>query len=159
MRRDLWVVANSRGLRGGPNERPTRSIKRTGTQVLRPVQLRNLSGRSGQVPPLNQLLREGRASSRRIAEQEKGIRRFRRIVLIEWLDQAERLWIASEIHGLKNKHFVVFAAQIGIDRTTAYELLKLHPNRKKVLANVKRKTIGRAGESAQVGTRQTLGQI
>ena len=115
-----------------------RSIKRTGTQVLRPVQLRNLSGRSGQVPPLNQLLREGRASSRRIDEQEKGIRRFRKIVLIEWLDQAERLWIAAEIHGLKNKHFVVFAAQIGIDRTSAYELLKLHPNRKKVLAQCRK---------------------
>ena len=111
-----------------------RSIKRTGTQVLRPVQLRNLSGSSGQVPPLDQLLRGGRASKKRIADLEKSKQRFRKMVLIEWLDQAERLWLASEIHGLKNKHFVVFAAQIGIDRTTAYELLKLHPNRKKVLA-------------------------
>ena len=55
-------------------------------------------------------------------------------MLIEWLDQAERLWIASEIHGLKDKHFVVFAAQIGIDRSSWYELLKLHPNRKQALA-------------------------
>ena len=102
--------------------------------ILRTMRIRNMSALPGQVPPLNQLLREGRASSWRIAEQTKGIRRFRKTVLIEWLDQAERLWIASEIHGLKNKHFVVFAAQIGIDRTTAYELLKLHPNRKKVLA-------------------------
>ncbi|MGP0003046.1 MAG: DNA N-6-adenine-methyltransferase [Acetobacteraceae bacterium] len=115
-----------------------RSTKRAGKQVLQPVQLRNLSGRSGQVPPLDQLLREGRASSRRIAEQEKGIRRFRKTVLIEWLDQAERLWIAAEIHGLKNKHFIVFAAQIGVDRSSAYELLKLHPKRKEVLAQCKK---------------------
>ena len=64
------------------------------------------------------------------------MRRFRKTVLIEWLDQAERLWIAAEKHGLKNKHFIVFAAQIGIDRSSAYELLKLHPNRKKVLAQM-----------------------
>ena len=136
-----------------------RSIKRTGTQVLRPVQLRNLSGRSGQVPPLNQLLREGRASSRRIDEQEKGIRRFRRIVLIEWLDQAERLWIAAEIHGLKNKHFLVFAAQIGMDRSSAYELLKLHPNRKKVLAQCQRKTLAGLGGLRRLVQGQTPGQI
>jgi hypothetical protein len=111
-----------------------RSTKRAGTQVLRPVRTRNLSGRSGQVPPLDQLLREGRASKKRIAGLEKGIRRFRKMVLIEWLDQAERLWIAAEIHGLKNKHFIVFAAQIGIGRSSAYELLKLHLNRKKILA-------------------------
>ena len=111
----------------------TRSTERAGMPVLRPVQLRNLSGRSGQVPPLDQLLREGRASSGRIAEQEKGIRRFRKTVLMEWLDQAERLWIAAEKHGLKGKRFLAFAAQIGIDRSTAFELLKLHPNRKQTL--------------------------
>ncbi len=112
----------------------TRSIERAATPVLQSVQLRNLSGRSGQVPSLNQLLREGRASNRRIAEREKGIRQFRKAVLTEWLDQAERLWIATEKHLLKGKRFEVFAAQIGINRSSAYELLKLHPHRKKVLA-------------------------
>jgi DNA N-6-adenine-methyltransferase (Dam) len=111
----------------------TRSTERAGMPALRPVQLRNLSGRSGQVPSLHQLLREGRASSVRIGEQEKGIRRFRKTVLMEWLDQAERLWIAAEKHGLKGKRFLVFAAQIGIDRSTAFELLKLHPHRKQTL--------------------------
>ena len=83
---------------------------------------------------MDQLLREGRASSRRISEQEKGIRRLRKTVLIEWLDQAERLWIAARYNGLKNKHFTIFAAQINIDRSSVYEPSKLHPNRKKVLA-------------------------
>ena len=93
-----------------------------------------MSGQSGHVPPLDQLLREGRASNRRIQEHEKGTRSFRKLILTEWLDQAERLWIAAEEHALKGKHFHVFAAQIGIDRSSAYELLKLHPNRKEVLA-------------------------
>ena len=79
-----------------------RSTKRTGTQVCDPCSCRNLSGRSGQAPH-GSGVREGRASSRRIAEQEKSIRRFRKTVLIEWLDQAERLWIAAEIHGLKRQ--------------------------------------------------------
>ena len=83
---------------------------------------------------MDQLLREGRASNRRIAEQEKGIKRFRKAVLLEWLDQAERLWIAAEMHGLVGKRFEVFAAQIGIDRSSAYELLKLHPHRNTILA-------------------------
>lgn len=97
-----------------------------------------MSGSSGQIPPLDQLLREGRASKGRIAEQEKGIRRFRKAVLVEWLDQAERLWIAAKKHGLKNRRFVVFALQIGIDRTSAYELLKLHPRRREILAQCRK---------------------
>lgn len=103
-------------------------------RVIRPAQFHNKSGPSGLVPSLAQLLREGRASKRRIDEHDHGIKRFRKLVLTEWLDQAERLWLAAEIHGLKGKHFEVFAAQIGIDRSSAYELLKLHPHRKTVLA-------------------------
>ena len=93
-----------------------------------------MSFQSGQVPPLNQLLRDGRASYRLIQSREKGIKQFRKAVLIEWLAQAERLWIAAEVHGLKGKHFEVFATQIGIHRSNAYELLKLHPRRNEVLA-------------------------
>jgi hypothetical protein len=111
-----------------------RSKKQTQAKVIRPVQFRKVSGRPGHVPPLAQLLREGRASNRRIHDHTAGIRRFRKAVLIEWLDQAERLWIAAETHKLKGKYFEVFATQIGIDRSSAYELVKLHPDRKPVLA-------------------------
>jgi hypothetical protein len=58
-------------------------------QIVRPG---NLSGSSGQVPPLDQLLRVGRASHQRIHEQGRGIRRFRKPMLTEWLDQDEHLW-------------------------------------------------------------------
>src|ERR1700693_1938080 len=107
-------------------------------KIIRPVQFRNVSGPAGHVPPLDHLLREGRASSRRINDHESGIRRFRKAVLIEWLGQAERLWIAAEQHKLKGKHFLVFATQIGIDRSSAYELIKLHPNRKQVVAHCRK---------------------
>jgi hypothetical protein len=82
---------------------------------------------------MEQLLAKGRASKRRIDAHGRGIRRFRKVILIEWLNQAKRLWIAAEIHGLKNEHFTVFANQIGIDRSSAYELLKLHPRRPEIL--------------------------
>src|ERR1700693_2267580 len=67
------------------------STTRPGAQIIHPVQFRNLSGKSGHVPPLDQLLREGRASNRRIQEHEKGTRSLRKLILTEWLDQAERL--------------------------------------------------------------------
>jgi phage N-6-adenine-methyltransferase len=85
------------------------------------------------VPSLDKLMREGRASSKRIQSNEATIRRTSKSMLIEWLDQAQRLWIAAEIHGLAGRRFTVFAEQIGIDRSRAYELLKLHPYRDAVL--------------------------
>jgi phage N-6-adenine-methyltransferase len=87
---------------------------------------------------LDQLLRDGRDSHQRIQEIGTGIRKFRKAVLTEWLDQAERLWIAAEHHRLKGKPFEGFAEQIGIDRSSAYELLKLHPNRQRVLTQCRK---------------------
>jgi len=86
-----------------------------------------------QVPSLDKLLRDGKASDKRIHANETIIRRTSKATLVEWLDQAQRLWTAAEIHGLKGKRFTVFAEQIGIDRTRAYELLKLYPYRDAVL--------------------------
>ena len=39
----------------------------------------NLSGRSGQVPAMDQLLNEGRAAKKRIDELERGNRRIRKM--------------------------------------------------------------------------------
>ena len=83
----------------------TRSTERTGMPVLRPAQSRNLSGRSGQVPSLHQLLREVGRAEGPSTNRRRAFGDFRKTVLIEWLDQAERLWIVAEKHGLKNKHF------------------------------------------------------
>ena len=60
---------------------------------------RKESGKPGHIPPMARLLQAGRASYRRIKDQEQGVRRLRKLILTEWLDQAERLWIAAEIHG------------------------------------------------------------
>ncbi len=89
-------------------------------------------------PSLEKLLRDGRASNRRIRLHETTLLRTSKERLTEWLDQAERLWIASKVHGLDGKRFTVFAAQIGIDRSSAFEVVKLHPHRIAVLAQCKR---------------------
>ena len=78
---------------------------------------------------MDQLLVDGRAEYRRI----QGIYKLRKDILIAWLRQAERLWIAAEVHGLKGPKFLTFAVQIGIDRSSAYELMKLHPRRPEIL--------------------------
>src|SRR5438874_1876787 len=92
----------------------------------------------GTPPSLEELLRDGRASNRRIRRHETTLRRTSKERLTEWLDQAERLWVASKIHRLDGKRFTVFAAQIGIDRSSAFELVKLHCHRSVVLARCKR---------------------
>ena len=106
--------------------------------VGRSLRSKNLSAASGHIPPLDRLLRDGRDSQQRIQQIGNGIRKFRKEILTEWLNQAERLWLAAEHHRLKGKHFEVFATQIGIDRSSAYELLKLHPNRHRVLEQCRR---------------------
>src|SRR5690348_7558802 len=79
------------------------------------------------IPSLAQLRRDGRAASRRIASTEGIIQRARRRTLVEWIDQSERLWFASELHGLRGADFLSFATDIGIGhRSVAYRLLKLH---------------------------------
>ena len=86
------------------------------------------------VPSLTILRREGLASSRRIGRYEEVIQRTAKLKLLEWLAQAERLWIATEFYGLRGKEFLAFASDIGIrHRSSAYQLLKLHPYRTEVL--------------------------
>lgn len=86
------------------------------------------------IPSLAQLRREGKAANRRIQANAAIIKRVSRRTLVDWLDQAERLWIAAELHGLRGSEFVGFAADIGIiHRSTAYQLRKLHPHREGVL--------------------------
>jgi len=86
------------------------------------------------VPSLATLRREGLASSRRIGRYEEVIQRTAKLKLLEWLAQAERLWIAIDYYRLRGKEFLAFAADIGIrHRSSAYQLLKLHPYRAKVL--------------------------
>ena len=48
------------------------------------------------VPSLGQLISEGRASDERIRANEQVRRRSTKATLIEWLDQARRLWMAND---------------------------------------------------------------
>ena len=96
------------------------------------LQNQNLSDLSGQIPSIQELLAEERNASDRIQKLDGDIAHLRKSILLEWLGQARRLWIAAERHRLKGKHFSVFAMQIGIDRSSAYELLKLHPHRAEI---------------------------
>lgn len=81
------------------------------------------------IPSLQQMVRDGRASMDRA-------RRGTQVALIEYLDQAERLWLARTHYGLGGDRYVAFAASIMISRSDAFELVKLHPHRAAVLARV-----------------------
>src|SRR4051812_30403550 len=83
-----------------------------------------------QYPSLETLRLEGRAAGCSIIECETLLRKTSKRTLLEWLGQAKRPWIAADIHGLKGEEYLAFAEDIGIrDRSTAYELYKLHPYR------------------------------
>lgn len=82
---------------------------------------------SRNVISLDQLRAEGKADAERIAEHEKTVKKHRKASLLLWFAQAERCWIAAEEHRLKGPAFVKFALEIGVDRSTAYELVKLAP--------------------------------
>src|SRR5450755_1093595 len=74
----------------------TKKAKPDRAHVARSVRVRNLSGNSRHVPVMDRLLQEGRASRDRI----RVCFGFRKAILIEWLAQAQRLWLAAEVHKL-----------------------------------------------------------
>jgi hypothetical protein len=57
--------------------------------------------------------------------------------LMVMLNHAGRLWSARVDHELGGDSYVDFAKRIGIDRSTAFELVKLHPYREGVIARIK----------------------
>jgi phage N-6-adenine-methyltransferase len=83
--------------------------------------------RSDNALSLVQLRIDGRADAEQITMYEKAIKRDRKASLMLWFAQAKRCLIAVENHGMKGAAFVKFAAEIGVDRSTAYELVKLAP--------------------------------
>ena len=92
-----------------------------------------LSAHADSFPNLTQLRREGAADAERIAGHERTARTHTREAVTLWLRQAERCWIAAEVHHLKGPRFEAFATDIGIDRSTAYELVKLHSRSTEIL--------------------------
>lgn len=78
-------------------------------------------------PPLSVLIREGQESAARIKRATKE-------ALSEWLAQSERLNIARNHYGLRGARFTDFASRIGVDRASAFQLVKLWEHRAAILA-------------------------
>ncbi len=74
------------------------------------------------VPSLAQMIRDGRESDRKIKRASKE-------ALQEWFKQSERLNIARVHYKLRGDRFLDFARRVGLDRTTAFDLVKLWKHR------------------------------
>jgi phage N-6-adenine-methyltransferase len=79
------------------------------------------------VPTLSQLVRAGQESAAKIKRATKE-------ALAEWFAQSERLNIARTHYKLRGERFADFASRIGIDRASAYQLMKLLKHRTAILA-------------------------
>jgi phage N-6-adenine-methyltransferase len=79
------------------------------------------------VPSLSQMIREGQQSAERI-------KRATRNALMEWFAQSERLNIARIHYAFRGTRFTEFADQIGVDRSSAFQLVKLWRHRAKILS-------------------------
>jgi phage N-6-adenine-methyltransferase len=88
---------------------------------------RNSVIRTAAVPTLSQMIRDSQESVIRIKRATKE-------ALIEWFAQSERLNIARTHYELRGDRLADFASRIGVDRASAYQLVKLWKHRKAVLA-------------------------
>jgi DNA modification methylase len=88
--------------------------------AMRTIRVRN-------VPTLSQMIRDGQESAAKI-------RRATKEALLEWFDQSERLNIARIHYKLRGTRFTDFARRIGVDRSSAFELVKLHKHRAAILS-------------------------
>ena len=79
-------------------------------------------------PTLSQMVRDGRADTiqhgRRTRES-----------LDYWFRQSERLTVARTRYGLRGTRFTDFARRIGVDRASAFQLVKLHKHHAAILAD------------------------
>jgi phage N-6-adenine-methyltransferase len=77
-------------------------------------------------PTLAQMIREGQESAARIKRATKE-------ALLEWFAQSERLNIARTHYTLRGERFIDFAERMGVDRASAYQLVKLLRHREAIL--------------------------
>jgi hypothetical protein len=90
------------------------------------IRYRNKSG----IPTLSQMIVASVVSRARIKRSTK-------VALLEWLAQSERLVIARDHYQLAGERFVDFAGRLGVDRASAYRLVKLWPHRVAILKRCK----------------------
>jgi hypothetical protein len=91
-------------------------------------QKRNASGT--RTPSLYEMICDSVVSREKIKQSTQR-------ALLEWLKQSERLVIARDHYHLAGSRWVDFASRIGVDRTSAYRLVKLWPLKVKVLKRCK----------------------
>jgi hypothetical protein len=82
---------------------------------------------SARIPTLSEMIRDGQASLGRI-------KRSTREALVEWFAQSERLNIARTHYGLRGDRFRDFARRMGVDRSSAFELVKLYRHRAAIMS-------------------------
>ena len=78
------------------------------------------------MPTLSQMIRGGQELAARIKRATKE-------ALVEWFAQSERLNIARTHYKLRGDRFADFANRIGVDRASAYQLVKLWKHRTAIL--------------------------
>jgi hypothetical protein len=83
--------------------------------------------RNLRVATLAQMIRESQAFSK------PRLKRLTKAALVEWFAQSERLNIARIHHHLRGPRFIDFAERIGVDQSSAYQLVKLWQYRKPIL--------------------------
>ena len=79
------------------------------------------------MPLLAQLVRDGREDSLKHKQRT-------REALDYWFRQSERLNIARKQYRLRGDRFRHFANRIGVDRSSAFELVKLHQHQAPILS-------------------------
>jgi hypothetical protein len=78
--------------------------------------------RTPSVPTLAQMIRDGQTDA--IKHKQRS-----RDALAYWFRQSERLNIARTHHRMRGPRLSDFARRIGIDRSSAFEIVKLHRHR------------------------------
>ena len=83
---------------------------------------------SRDAPTLSKMVRDGWADTTQHGRRT-------RESLDYWFRQSERLDIARSHYGLRGTRFTDFARRIGVDRSSAFELVKLHKHRATILSD------------------------
>jgi hypothetical protein len=110
--------------------------------VHRDSVIRNL-----RIPTLAQMIREAQEFSK------PRLKRLTCEALLEWFNQSERLLIARTHYHLRGPRFIDFGERIGVDQSSAYQLVKLIPYKARILARCADEGRSMAGKPVSIGTR------
>ena len=101
--------------------------------MTRTVTSPNQKSATQTLPTLSQMVRDGQADTIQHGRRT-------REALDYWFRQSERLNIARTHYRLRGTRFTDFARRIGVDRASAFQLVKLHKHRAAILAECRERT-------------------